>query len=743
MSKDISDTIVAMILDKLITKVCRDEIVKEINSHFNDHCNNFISKLLSPYLKTPFLFHENGLDTQENNSSNIFYNLVLTQKLNTWVSFKEPNSSQIDRYASNKAKLSRKFDAKNPILKRQSVENNIVIEQKEFEKEKSDKTKKKVKIKLKDIWKKSNNKLSSKDIKKNVSLNKLENKETKVLVEKREKELILEIPGTFIPYEKNENINILINNTEENNLLRKERELKNIEKEEMLKNEKNKKLKKINNNSILSKKFNYDKLTFDSDGNIIKIHLPQVDSFKNDFIISNPKIKDEINKLILEKNDTYNKKKSTIISNKKSLKLIDSKLKIKERISETNTNDDKIIKIEYNPEDKMDEFFLKSSKKKKISPQIIYSGSNFEKISPEIGVIISDTDKNQKIEDKEKAKNNMKIGGFDYIKKYNRPSMNEISNLLSSQKSKINNNYITSFFNYDYSKNLNDNKNEINEKYYSELNKLNKENNYIGYKEEFTDNNNPLFQGAVYIKDEVQNNQNNKKNGKENSNKVLSLKIKNKKSFSNENIFLPKRKINSKLKKNVSYQINPLYNKKNIHLNINSNLNNNYLSSVNNILLSDNFNGPNLKSVFLDENQNHIITHENKAENNIILKLNSIENENKNTIAPLKNLKYRKDILPTITENNNKEKYIIQQKYINKFNFDIVKNKNWGNNINDDNLFNKNSYKDKFLKERNKLLKIHSDIKVMNNKEIKIEKFKQRNNSYLLKKNLAIKINNN
>ena len=137
------------------------------------------------------------------------------------------------------------------------------------------------------------------------------------------------------------------------------------------------------------------------------------------------------------------------------------------------------------------------------TPQTIYSGSNFEKITPEIGVIISNNDK-------DKEKNNKKIGGFDFIKKYNRPSMNEISNLLSSQNSNINiyNNQITSFFNYDYSKNINNNKNELNEKNNFQFNKFNTENNYIGYKEEFKDNN-PFFQGAINVKEEIQNNKKN------------------------------------------------------------------------------------------------------------------------------------------------------------------------------------------------------------------------------------------
>ena len=231
------------------------------------------------------------------------------------------------------------------------------------------------------------------------------------------------------------------------------------------------------------------------------------------------------------------------------------------------------------------------------------------------------------------------------------------------------------FYLLQYSKNINNNKNDINENNNSQFNKYNTENNYIGYKEEFEDNN-PLFQGSINFKEELQNNQN-------------KLSLKYKKSFSNENIFDSKGKIkfNSRMKKNISFQINPLYNNKKILMNLNShlNVNNNYLSSVNNILLSDNFNSPNLKSIFLDEN-----------------------------------------------ENNNKEKNIIKQKYINKFNFGIINNKNWGSIIIDDvNIKNNNSYKEHFLIQKNRYLKTPNNIKIAKSKEMQIGKFKQRNKSKL------------
>ena len=345
MSNNISETIVILILEKLISKVCRDSIVKEINSHFNSHCNNFISKLLSPYLNISFIFHENGLDKIENkNSNNIFYNSILPKKINKWVFITEPNCPIIDRWAVNKNKLTKNFEVKNGILKIKDIEiNNILSEQNEFEKEKIEKTnknnkfKKKIKLKLKDIWKKEHNdkyEMNKNNIKRNLLIDKkklnlnIENKNNNLLEEKKEKEkeIILEIPGTFIPYENHEKINIILNNTEENNALRKEKELIILEKEEMLKKEKNKKLKTKQSN-IINKKFNHEKLTFDSNGNIIKLNLPRVDSFSKDFIMSKPKIKEKNVEIISNKNYFNNKNKN----DKSKLKIIEIKLKIKEK----------------------------------------------------------------------------------------------------------------------------------------------------------------------------------------------------------------------------------------------------------------------------------------------------------------------------------------------------------------------------------------------------------------------------
>ena len=761
MSKDMSDTIVTVIIDKIISRACRNAYIKKINSNIGNHCNEFINNILSSYLNNSFLFHENGLDNVEINQNKIFYNKKVSEKVNTWVSFIEPNASKIDRFACNRNKYSEFYDNKNNLLKRKSLipQNPVMNQVNEYEKNKNIKRKKQtIKIKLKDIWKKGNNNILLKNNANNKNnLNIKTEQNNKIIRSPRVKEEILEIQGTHIPYKKNELINILLNDTEENNLLRKEKEQQILDKEEMLKNENLLKQRARQNRIVLfNKKFDNDRLTFDPNGKVIKLHLPAIDSFNQDFIVSKAKIKNGENNNIRLSSISKDTFKTTKNANK-ILKIIDEKLKLtSERVKppiinkEKNNNNNIKEIIEYNPDDTNDDYLYNKYRKKK---ELIISGSNFDKISPEVGVVISNEAKYNKNDEggENEEKINQKIGGFDYIKKYNRPSMNEISHLFSSQNLYMNsinsnnnnndnlaNNKITSFFNYDYSQNTkniynNDNiLNKINninktsEKNDSNFDNINNDNNnYIGYKEEFNDNNNPLFKGAFQINDEPKILKENHKKKSVSPTPLLPIKIKNIRNISNDNIFSTKRRLFKSETKDSIYQNQ--YN--NFNLNSNNTNSNQYLS--NNILLSQNFNSPNLKSIFMDENENYLSSDENKINknknNNKIndLKFNSINYENDdgniNVLKPFKILSRRKHKLPAITENNNKDKYLMEQQYINKFNLGIVKNKNWGNENFDDTNNNKNSYKNQFLRQKSRLLNSQNKIKSKTKEILKIK----------------------
>jgi len=762
MSNDIADTIVTLIIDKIISRACRNAYIKEINSNINSHCNKFINNILSSYLNNSFLFYENGLDNIEICQNKIFYNKNIPEKVNTWVAFTEPTTPKIDRYASNRNKIFELHDNRNSSLKRKSLlpQNRVMNEVNEYDKSKNikniKKKKEKIKIKLKDLWKKGNNNILLKNNANNKNnLNIKTEQNNKIIKSPRIKEEILEIQGTYIPYKKNELINIMLNDTEENNLLRKEREQQILDKEEMLKNENLMKQKARQNRIVLfNKKFDNDKLTFDPNGKVIRLHLPVIDSFNQDFIVSKAKIKNgETNNIRLstKSKDTFKITKNAIKNNKKILQIIDEKLKltsekvkppiINKENNNKNINSTKKEIIEYNPDDMTDDYLYNRYRKKR---ELIISGSNFDKMSPEVGVVISNDTKNNKNDkgNENEEKITQKVGGFDYIKKYNRPSMNELSHLFSSQNlymnsinsnnnnDDLNNNKITSFFNYDYSKNNkninNDNiLNKINEKNDSNFDAINNDNNYIGYKEEFNDNNNPLFKGAFQIHDEPKIHKETPIKKSVSPSSLLPIKIKNIRSISNDNIFTTKRRLFKSETKDSIYQNQ--YN--NFNLNSNNTNTNQYLSS--NILLSENFNSPNLKSIFMDENENYLSSDENKNNNNknynIIndIKFNSIDYENDNgninVVSPFKVLSRRKQKLPAITENNKKDKYLMEQQYINKFNLGIVKNKNWGNENLDEIYNNKNSYKNQFLRQRNRLLNSQNKAKSKTKEVLKLK----------------------
>ena len=248
-----------------------------------------------------------------------------------------------------------------------------------------------------------------------------------------------------------------MNSNEENNLLRFEREKDNINKEQqkLLEKIKNKKDYEKKLKSKLNKEFDSKKITFDSNGKIINLNIPNIDSFPNDFNISKQTITElkmgnitpysfgkEIQEKISDKNLKLNKQNSAniIFLDNKNLKNnikenfinkdifkdakfekkmshkinVISKFKVlKPSYSLKSINQKKPkITIEYNPileEDK------KTNPKIKIPP----SGPNFDKIVPEIGVVIQNDNKIQ-----------VKKGGFEFYNKYNKPSIKEFSQLV-------------------------------------------------------------------------------------------------------------------------------------------------------------------------------------------------------------------------------------------------------------------------------------------------------------------------
>ena len=665
MSYKESETISRLIIDKLISNVIIENNSKYVNSIFNSHIEKFIFDMISPLMKADYIFHETGLDKIDKNL--ILYDKPNITKINTWVTIPEPETCTGDRYVSKNKLIKPKYKTgdKNLIIfdnsfKEQPYElenkNSLTIEKTKSE---INKGKNKYKIKL------FKRKILINKQKKESNENKNENEKDK------KNEPILEIEGIDIPYDKKERIHILLNDTQENNYLREEWKYQQIEKEKKLEKEK---LKKKNAKpKFLArdlKLFDPSGLTFDSNGNILKLNIQNINSFQKDFINSKITLKNKTEEIVQptpppqineESNNNLNKKSHSVKKRKSSI---------------IATEDDKKEIIEYNEDTHMHFDYNyhynlnKRINQKKNLDKIVLSGSNFEKISPEIGVIISNNDNNKK---------EKKIGGFDYIKKYNRPSMNELSQYLLNSNSNNNSPYnsnsrLTSFL-YSYS-NANNN-----------FNNYKIDNNYIGYKEDFSEDKNPLFKNAFHL---------NEGKRRKSRNLIFKKEISEQKSLSNENIFIRNNwNKSSKNKNNIV-----LFGEQNINNN-NDNINNNYLSSVNNILLSQKFNLPNLKSVFYESEEKNINPDINKNKNKKLANIKIMKENKSNLIYSLNDImKDNKNLLPNIKVDNNKNKNNFGRDYINKFLVNTIQKRNMSyDNLDNMNDINKdNSYKNIFLR---------------------------------------------
>ena len=311
--------------------------------------------------------------------------------------------------------------------------------------------------------------------------------------------------------------------------------------------------------------------------------------------------------------------KNKEITQKKEQNINENQVNTNNNDNLTNTNiNNNVEKIEYNPLDQKNLFsfnnFYRQRKK-------IIGGQNFNKIIPEVGVIISnDYKKKQK-----------KFGGFSYMSKYNKPSLNELTKILENNEIiKSPDNSILSFNSETF---------DINN------------NNYNGYNEEFSENNNPLFQNALSL---------------DNKNRIFSsFSNKNKKNkFNNYSI-----NIDDSLNKNIRYLKSSFIKASPIKKIIGN--------SIDNIILSHNTKINDIYRILIDDDKN-------KFRENEITNKNLIDNTNKNkNIFSLKELIDNKRKLPIINDLKNRNENLKKgRKIIGKFNLDIIQNKNWGNYYN-------------------------------------------------------------
>ena len=660
---DIAETVATILIDKLISTAVITNKVNQTYKTLNDHCFTYLTNFINPYLESGFIFYENGIEDIDVQKNKIYFSHEPLEKINTWELIPEPTTCETDRYANNKTKVKKynkytdikmdnvkessvAFDAsedaktiRNNENTKDEISNNIKNKKKEKEEEKTfDKDIKENKNKALDTNK--SQKLTSSIIKSsNKNLNEVnkENKPTqKIKIEqkrsrlnkylednapkKKEKEEILEISVTDdLPKEAYENAFSIINSSDENNRLRREREIqieqRNAQRLAEIEREKKAKQKLYRRSD---KDFDTNRLTFDPNGKIINLR-----SFNEplavDFASSKIKVKSEQNKRkeILELKDVVYPIQGMELNNTNNTKN-DTYSNMKDVVNKVDADISKII-VEKNYEDKINKNNLNKNNNNKEKGSILPSGYNFDKFIPEVGVVITGEN------DKDK-----KEGGFEYIKKFNKPSFNELSRFISQS---INSNNFSSYLN---SSDLNANNKSINNEYLKT-----DENNYIGYKEEFNENN-PLMQNVHKM------NNINLKYSSPDLKKFNSLKIYNPSSRQRK-LLNSYDKINTEIGVNQSIQLSKNL-ENNIHLKnifdepLTSNLGKNYIKSI-------------------DVNDFDKMNYFEKA----VLPFKKFTNKRK--LNEQKQLQKEKEKLQKINSD---------EEYINKFNSKIINNKDWG-----------------------------------------------------------------
>ena len=524
----ISHLIIEKIISLSVTKINCNELYKNIGNY----CFDFIEKkVMKPCLKSLYIPFEIEEDT--NKDKILFFDSVQPNKENTWIEIIEPNTPFIDRCSHGRMKFT-------PI----EIPETDINEDENLNENEEDKDKRVTYVEKKDdenIKKEEEEKKKKAEEKKKKDKRKKEEKEKK-LKEENEKKLKeenekkeqrkpnendgkdgpwIDLPSYDLPKE------LFISEIPEINELRRDMELEKNRKikQKLLEEEEKRREKQKEMQSRIGREFDTKRLTFDSNGNIINLKLRNnVESnLGNEFYWSRPFVKDGKtfrHMFLRQPRKSFQSKNPNILKDDKNKNNKDNKIEEVENENENeNENDDEkndkknkkrnsfsqvkksavtilgedVIRNTNNLDVK---YFLRFMKQKESQYKDLSqpSGQNFDKIIPEVGVnIIS--------EKKEK-----KEGGLDFAKKFNKPSMEEFSKLafdtesLNSQKL-LSSNLIFSNNKLSSSNSISNtnSKNNITDININNNDNQNNVENYIGYSKQFNSIDNPLIQNAHKI----------------------------------------------------------------------------------------------------------------------------------------------------------------------------------------------------------------------------------------------------
>ena len=468
-----TESIIKIIIDKLINLSVRKSYSNKIDSQIGDYCFKFMKNNINNIFELNYIAHtkESKKTNISNNKNAELFWALQKPPTNTWVEILEPDFFEIDRYEGtniNYKELNEKKEEKNTDLNKNDIQNNSntknIIQKSYYIQYKLNNTN------LPKISSKSviNDFIEKKESNKNIILQKTllntrndYKKETNIsennnnTQNKNKKNQIIEFPSDDISNLSEDIQKYDLPNVEnlrkevEKNILKKEEEKKKLKKEE----EKEKLLQKITIDKKNKKLFDSNRLTFDSDGKIISFKRYNIDNLK-DFILTKNFIK-EVKKNIntnLSKKSLPNINNSNITS-KTPIKTINIKEKEKGKEKEKEKekeNEKEIIRQSQRQINKINDRLIE---------KIIPSGSNFQLMSPVIGVVI-------------KENGQSKEGPKDFSKYFKKYSLKDYDNMLSNYLPNMNKKFLkTSFDNMSNRQVLRNNVLNMNNLIQSNLNK--------------------------------------------------------------------------------------------------------------------------------------------------------------------------------------------------------------------------------------------------------------------------------
>lgn len=423
-----TEAIIKIIVDKIINLSVKKSYSNKINSELGNYCFNFMKDSISSMFELYYITHTNEQIKNKskrniaNNKNELLFK-AKKSKNNTWIEISEPKNLGSDRYEGcninykelqpheEEQKVNKQTNQNNIKTKISTTKSTFSSIHNSYASKKSSK-----KIELIDIIESNKDLLIPNNLNYNKennipndNNNKLQNNN---IQNKNKKNQIIDFPCEDIPnLDDQTSIKYDLPNID---LLRKEYEKELLKKEEDKKKQKREKEKeviqlKFMNDNNNKKIIDSNKLTFDSDGQIISFRQYRTDNLK-DFLIPRNFIR-EVKKNNISNPSPKNTRNSDN-NDKTSSKTPKKNIQIIEDIIKNETINQDQTKIN-----------------NKVFEKIIPSGSNYQIMSPEIGVTI-------------KENGQWKEGPKDFSKYFKKYSLKDYDEMLNEHLPTLNKNFL-------------------------------------------------------------------------------------------------------------------------------------------------------------------------------------------------------------------------------------------------------------------------------------------------------------